>query len=206
MSLESLSPLDSFASDIISNYSRESRRNVPDLHRGFLLRVLLDDIKTSSTAIKIAVDGVNNTELYYKIHQGGDGWGSFTDLSLSTALEYSDYLNHDRTLIELATAYWTLGSTTRLSHKQIIRWDEAERDKLSEFRAEEARRSISRGHLIIDPYHGDGEYVVYQLPSGVYQLLESGLEIVKSHSGKLHPKLAKDFAKSEIGESNYLVF
>ena len=195
-------PLDVLALDVIGRYCKDRYSLSLNLKQG-LLYLLPERLKTSSVALEISADSLIQEELRSRLYQE-DPTLTFADLSFAAATTLSDYLNHPRTTIELATAYWALGTSARLSFLRIKEWESDPRQVASKFRAEEAWTAIKTGRIITDPEHSDGDYVVYQLPSGVYELLQPGLEILKTNHGTYPSQLAKQDAIIEIGQENYL--
>ncbi len=202
---EQESQLDVLARDIITRYCR-NRHTFPQESIEFLLKILPVDIKTGSVAIEIAVDTLVHSSFPSHFLQGKKPIESFSDLSLAAVETLSDNNNHPRTTIELATAYWALGPSARLSFRQIKDWEGDTRNIKSIRRAEAAWEAIKRGRIVADRGLGDKEFVVYQLPPGVYKLLSIGLDIYNTNYGQLSPADGVSAAKENIGVENYLIF
>lgn len=202
---EQKSQLDVLARDLIVRYCRH-RHTFPEKSIEFLLKILPVDIKTSSVAIEIVIDSLVHSSFPSHFLQGKKPIESFSDLSLAAVETLSDHNNHPRTTIELATAYWALGHSARLSFRQIKNW-EGDTSNIKSIRmAEAAWEAIKRGRIVADRRFSDNEFVVYQLPPGVYKLLSIGLDIYNTNYGQLSPADGVSAAKENIGVENYLVF
>ena len=198
---EKLSPLDILALDVIDQYSH-GRYNLSLSLKEGLLKLIPDSIKTSSTVLRVAVDSLMRDDFRSRLYERDTSLTLF-DLSLAAAETLSDLDNHPRTTIELATGYWTLGPTARLSHRRINEWQATKRDKLAEFRAHDAWQAIKQGRIEIDRSRADGEYVVYQLTSGLYELLEPGLVHLNIEKYGSDVSWTKHMSLDEIGAENY---
>lgn len=201
-------PLDMLVIDVVERYTHRRQRGLWPEHKELLLRVLPESIKTSQVAIELAIEGMYYPWITYSLAQRKFPNMTLGDLSFDTVQYLSELVPpQSRAVLEMAQAYWLLGSSARISHRQIEAWGNAGSDRtniLSKWRADDYYAAINCGYIVPDPEHSDGEYVVYRLPRGVYQLLGHGIERQATESGRWPITSTLAYVAGQIGVENYL--
>jgi len=200
---------DNFALNHIRQYARKTYLSLNDEHENFLLKVLPKDVKGSRVATELAVEGLASQAFIPALHDLHKATLETLSLALTRNLSQM-YGSEDRTVYELATANWVFPGHARLSGRQIEVWEkdkdrQSRTSRLAQIRAQGAKIAINRKKIVAEEGRHDGNYLLYEIDSGIYSLLQTGLEIVRTYNGSLPEDVAKDLAREEIGIEQYSI-
>jgi hypothetical protein len=196
------SRLNQFAGDIIRGHAdRCGLRYIEEIEK-LLIRILPAEVKSHPVALRKAVEVVPYSHFNQGLRVNALENLTFDQFS-NDAVEdlHHMYSYQDRTLYYFAIAEWATDRRTRLTSRQIELWeidDNKRTQRLSDLHAKGARACIDEGSIVIDDQFTPGVYTPYKLDSGIYHLLEPGIEDLKTYEGKLSLDDAKAFALDEL--------
>ena len=199
---EYTSRLDAFASDIIRGHADRRQLGFRNEIETYLLKTLPDGVKCSPIALCKSVETLSYSSFNALLRGELDNL-PFAQFSSEIVEKYYQqmYGYQDRTIYTFAVAEWISGCRTRLTKRQIEMWEKdrnPETQRLSNLHAKGARACIKEGSIKVDDHFKQGVYTLYKLDSGIFQLLQPGIQQLKTYDGTWDEPSAKSYASDEI--------
>lgn len=194
--------LNQFAGDIIRGHADRGGLRYKAEIENLLLRILPIEVKSHPVALRKAVEAIPYSHFQQGLRDETLDQITFNQFSSDAFKDlHHMYSYQDRTIYYFAIAEWATDRRTRLTSRQIELWerdDNRSTQRLSDLHAKGARACIEEGSIVVDDQFTPGVYTPFKLDSGIYHLLEPGIENLKTSGRKYNLEVAKSSALDEI--------